>query len=432
MALTESKPDWYWPGSTKLNTPSTPFSGVETADIAVIGAGYTGLSCALHCAQSGLNIIVLESQVPGYGASGRNAGQWLPGWVGKTPEDILRIFGKTQGQNINRFAAEAVALFQDSVRGHEVEVDFRKCGILQLTPCKKQLRKLYILADQWSAYGVEIEKHDKRSLGEYINTDRYCGGIRFCQAGTINPFAYSNLLARAAEKAGVRLRCYTPVTGLSHSEYGWKVNTATGVVEVASVVLATNAYSTDMLWPGLGKAFYRFSLPMLASTTLADAGRSFLPQRTPFAELTPAGLFGGMLTPDNRWLASTFPLRNNTADIEAIGHWSMQRFRHTFPSTPEFNWEQLWWGDIALSPDSLPRMIKLADNLYTAFGYSGGGILLATALGRELANTILGGDNYVSSYPLSRFKTLPATRLLPVLARQLLIPGLRRLEKIFG
>lgn len=420
----------YWSNTTNLAGSSSILSGQHDTEVVVIGAGYTGLSCALHCANAGLNTILLEAGEPGTGGSGRNAGQWLPGWASQSPEAVLRVLGEEAGARANTFMREALALFQNLVKTHEAVIDLNQSGVLQLAKKESQLHKLFALARQWSAYDIQVEQHNKNSLTDYVLSDDYIGGIRFSDAGTLNPLSYTNYLANSACQSGAKLFIHSPVTGLNQEGALWCAATDSGVVRARSVVIATNAYTPDALWPGLNKAYYCLRLPMLVSTSLADEGKSFLPQRTPFAELTTAGLFGGMLTPDSRWLVSTLPLRDYDEDIQSTGEWAMSRFRRTFPDAKEFTWDQLWWGDIALTGNGLPKLVRLADNVYTAFGYSGAGIVLATGLGRELAKIMITQDERESLYPLSPLKSMAMPDFVPWIARKLIIPGLRRAERM--
>ena len=121
-----------WAGTAPGGQPCAPLRGETTADAAVIGAGYSGLSCALEFAQSGLKTVVLDAGQPGAGASGRNAGQWLPGWAGPTPMQVERSFGVEHGGALNRFNLAASQALPLLIQRLGIDAQLRHSGILMV------------------------------------------------------------------------------------------------------------------------------------------------------------------------------------------------------------------------------------------------------------------------------------------------------------
>jgi glycine/D-amino acid oxidase-like deaminating enzyme len=400
--------------------------------VVIIGAGFTGLSTALHCREMGLEACVLEAKIPGFGASGRNAGQWLPGWVGRTPAQVEAAHGPEVGARLNVFNVQAAALVPSLVRQHGIQADLRTCGILQVAGDAKGLRRLHDLAAQWSGYGASISVLDRAALRPYLITDSYRGGIFLHDGGCLNPLAYALGLAAAARRAGARVHCHSPATSLVQSGSRWEVRTPGGKVTAPNVVIATDAFGSPPLWSRLEASYYRLPIPMLCSEVLSGGGRDFLPQATPFAELRPTGLlFGGMLDPSARWIVSAAPyFRSNNR--ETLGAWSLRRFRKVFPQVAPFNWESLWWGDLGLSRDTLPRVYALGPGVYAVNGYSGGGIALATALGRTMARMLATGD--ARELPLAPvpLQSVPLRRFLPALLRDVAMPLARTLDGLWN
>jgi glycine/D-amino acid oxidase-like deaminating enzyme len=379
-----------------LGLPASLASAIEV-DVLIIGAGYTGLSTALHGREAGLDLCVLEAHTPGCGASGTNAGQWLPGWVGRSPSQVVAQFGKAQGGRLNAFNVEAARLVPALVRQHGIAADLASSGVLQVAASTHGLKRLQVLAQEWHDQGASVTALDRRRLRDHVLTDHYSGGMLFHDAGNLNPLAYARGLASAVVKAGGRIYCDTPVLDLERAENEWVARTPAGEVRARRVVIAIDAFADPELWPRLGETFWPLRIPMLRSPILAHRGSDFLPRATPFAEMRPGGLlFGGMLDRAGRWIASAAPYFWCT-DRDTLGAWSLKRFRKIFPQVEPFRWETLWWGTVGISRDTLPRVYALAEGAWGINGYSGGGIALATGLGGAMARMLAAGDVRVSS-----------------------------------
>ena len=409
-----------------------PLAGETEAGVVIIGAGFTGLSTALHCREMGLDACVLEARSPGFGASGRNAGQWLPGWVGKTPAQVEAMHGHAAGARLNTFNVHATALVPALVRQHGINADLRACGILQVAGDDKGLRRLHDVAAQWGRRGASISVLDRAGLRPYLLTDSYRGGILLHDGGCLNPLAYALGLADAARRAGASIHCHSPAISLAQAGSRWEVRTPGGKVTAPHVVIATDAFGSPPLWPGLHASYYRLPIPMLCSQILSAGGRDFLPQTTPFAELRPTGLlFGGMLDPAGRWIVSTTPyFRSN--NMETLGAWALRRFRKVFPQVAPFQWETLWWGDLGLSRDTLPRVYALGPGVHAVNGYSGGGIALATALGRAIARMLATGDARELPVAPIALESVPLRWFVPAVLRGAAMPIARLVDRFLG
>jgi len=400
--------------------------------VLIVGAGYTGLSTALHAREAGLDVCVLEARTPGYGASGRNAGQWLPGWVGRTPSQVEARYGQSDGARLNAFNVDAARLVPALIQRHAIAADLSPCGVLQVARDAKGLLRMHALAEEWRQHGALVTTLDRRGVQEHVLTDDYAGGILFHDAGCLHPLAYARGLAGAAARAGGRIHCDSPVLGLERAGREWVARTPSGSVRAGHVVIATDAFANPGLWPQLDRSYYCLPIPMLCSPVLDRRGQDFLPRGTPFAELRPGGLlFGGMLDRTGRWIVSTAPYFGS-ADRDTLGAWSLRRFRQVFPQVAPFQWESHWWGVLGISRDTLPRVYALADRVYAVNGYSGGGIALATGLGRALARMLATGD--VRELPVAPrpLESVPFRRLVPGLLRGAAMPLARWADRLRG
>ena len=150
---------------TACPAPETPpFDGARKADVVVVGGGYTGLSAALHLAEEGADVVLLEAETPGFGASGRNNGQVIPAYTRHNPDDVVRAYGTKQGERLNRWVAGSADLVFDLIRRHDIACDAAQQGWLQPAHAASRLAGLRAKHDQWAARGAAVEMVDRDFL----------------------------------------------------------------------------------------------------------------------------------------------------------------------------------------------------------------------------------------------------------------------------
>lgn len=382
----------------------------RTADVAIIGAGYTGLSTALHLAELGLDVVVLEAEQPGWGASGRNAGAYLPPGMSKTPDQFKRRSGGDPKRTVN-FVVEATRFLPRLIKSHQIQCDLRETGYLLAASSERSLESLAALAKSWNDVGADFDILDRQRLSPLVASEAYAGALLFKEAGSLNPLGYCHGLARAAEKAGANIFGASPVTDISPNHGGWAVQTGKASVRSHKILVATNAYIGN-LWPGLSNSFIKLTMGMLGSTPFEDGGRTYLPGGIPLMDDSATDMFGAGFNAESRLICSQMP---GTGAIDYCGlaqaYW--KKFLRVFPDAPrEIEWEYCWEGDVSFVPDQFPKVYKLAPGAYSATGYSGNGVATATLLGRDLARVIDSGDDTACSLPIDTMKKIPFSRAL--------------------
>ncbi len=398
-------PPSYW-AATAPPSPEVPaFDGSMQADIAVVGAGYTGLSAALHLAERGLSVLVLDAHEPGWGASGRNNGQVVAA-LKHEPHEIEAHFGVERGRELIRAVGAGPDLVFSLIERFRIDCDARRCGIITAAHSAATFDDLRRRVEIWVARGAPLEVLDAQDLAQRAGTAFYTGGCIDPRGGAINPLGYARGLARAVLECGGAIRRDARVRGIRRGDGGWCLALDKGEVTAAKVILATNAY-TDDAWPGLRRTFLPGRTPQLVSAPLGEnQRRSILP--------------GGEIMSDTRYLTVGVRMHpdgrlhlgggNGTAGGEAPALFDelARQGRRLFPHLGDLAWEYRWSGHMAMTPDRYPRLFELAPDAAAALGYSGRGICTATIMGRELARWASGeariGDLVL---PLSSFRTLP-------------------------
>ena len=362
---------------------SAPLEGDAETGIAIVGGGFTGLSTALHAAERGLDCHVLEAQRIGHGGSGRNVGllnggTWLP------PQDVRARLGEARGARLTEFLGAAPAYVMSLIERHQIRCELTRTGTVHAAHSPRGLADLERRAAEWRRLGAPVDLLSRAEAAETIGSDAFHGGLVDRRAGTLNPMGYVRGLARAAQGAGARISTGTAVRALSRDGGRWIVETDRGRVSARAVVLGTNAYSDD-LWPGLRRTFTLIDYFQVATEPLGERADFILPGRQGLWDTAPVmfsvrrDAFGRVVT-------------GSMGRVTGVSRrWAAGRLRRVFPALGAVAFETAWYGRIALTPDHLPRIHRLADGLYTPIGYNGRGIAPGTVFGRAMAELLAGG-----------------------------------------
>ena len=397
-----------WDGSAEEEDWAAPFAGGDPVDVAIVGGGYTGLASALFCAERGLAAHVLEAERIGHGGSGRNvglvnAGIWLPpgevrAKLGGGGDHFLKIFGN------------APRMVFDLIERHQIRCEATRTGTIHAAHAPSGMKDLEKRWKEWQAMGEPVDLLSRDEVSGMIGSEAFYGGLVDHRAGTVNPMAYCRGLARAARGAGARISTGVRVTGLRKDGTGWIVETDKGALRAKAVVLGTNAY-TDTLWPGLDRSFTPIHFFQLATKPLGERVASILPGRQ--------GIWDTGLV--------MFSLRRDAFDrliIGSMGHlvgtrkeglsrrWAAKQLRRLFPDLGEVEFEEAWDGRIAMTPDHIPRIFRLDDNLYTPIGYNGRGITTGTVFGKAMADLLTGADSAELPLPVAEATTVRSAPLM--------------------
>lgn len=379
--------------ATAAPAPATaPLDTDTQADVIVVGAGYCGLSTALHLAERGVRVVVLEAKEIGFGGSGRNGGQVIPG-LKHDPSELLRMFGPEEGQRLVDFAKGTADAVFELIDKHGMDVPRTRQGWIQgaHTPAALQLAERR--TRDWQAQGVAARQLGRAETARLLGTDKYFGGWLDPRGGGVQPLSYARELARAAQSAGVAIHTGTPVTQLVQANGKWQAATARGPrVTAERVVMCTNGY-TDGLWPGLRKTIINANSFQVATEPLPEAIRkTVLPEGHVSSDARNLLLYyrldhAGRLLMGGR---GTF----REPDTGQPGDWS--HLEHVvaklFPQAAGVPIAYRWCGHVAITRDYLPHLHEPAPGLLIDIGCQGRGVGLQTRMGQALAQYVATGD----------------------------------------
>ena len=394
---------WATTAAPAPDTPPLARSGL--AEVVIVGGGFCGLSTALHLAERGIRPVVLEAQEVGYGGSGRNGGQVIPG-LKYDPADLVARFGRERGERLARFAGETADVVFDLIARHGMDVPHRRSGWIQGAHTEVGLAEVAKRAAQWAELGAPTRVLDRAETEQLLGTDRYLGGWLDGRGGAIQPLSYARGLARAAQKAGATIHGASPVTALERTGSGWTVTTAQGErVTTGRVVLCTNGY-TGGLWPNLARTVIAANSFQVATVPLTDnLRRSILPE--------------GHVSSDTRKLLLYFRLdhtgrllmggRGPFREPRSPADWAhLERIvAKLFPQLDGIAFDHRWCGRVAITRDYLPHLHEPAPGLLIDIGCQGRGVGLQSAMGRAMATYIATGDAGSLPLPLTPIEPLP-------------------------
>ena len=376
-----------WEASAPLAPPTAALTGELAADVAVVGAGFTGCSAALHLAEGGVDVAVLEAEEIGFGGSGRNVGLVNAGmWV--MPDDLPGALGEVHGERLLRLLGDGPSAVFELVERYGIACEVERQGTLHCAVGAKGLEELKERERQWRERGAPVRLLDAAETEAKVGTTAYAGALLDERAGTIQPLAYVRGLARAAIGAGAQLFTASPVVSATDEGATWRLATPKGTVRAKRVIVATDAYAAGV-WPQIRREQVHLPYFNMATRPLGDnLRRSILPERQGVwdtKEILSSFRFdqAGRLV-----FGSVGALRGPG---QAIHHdWGRRALSKLFPQLGDVEFEYQWYGKIGMTENSLPRFHRLGRDVIAFSGYNGRGIAPGTVFGRCLANLLLG------------------------------------------
>jgi len=372
---------WYAASATPLSS-FPELRGEVHADVCVIGGGFTGLSAALHLAQDGYDVVLVEAHRVGFGASGRNGGQVGSGM--RQDQDHLEArYGQDTARRLWDLGEDAKELVKDLIAEHQIDAAWRS-GLAYVSWSQKGAEEEQAYARKLKqAYGYDqIEPLSRDETRGLIGSKGFQGGMMDWGAGHIHPLRFAYGLARAAAEAGVRIYEMSAV----HDLRGL-VRTDHGRVRADHIVMATNGYH-DRLQPKVSARVLPINNFIIATEPLGTRAEDVLSKDIAVADSKFVVNYW-RLSEDRRLLfggsenyGDRFP-----SDIAAQVRKPMLEI---YPQLHDVKIDYAWGGTLAITPTRMPDVTRLGPSLWSAAGYSGHGVALATLTGKLIAKAIHG------------------------------------------
>jgi gamma-glutamylputrescine oxidase len=381
-------PNSYYHASCNRNLELTPLDGSRRADVCIIGGGYTGLSSALHLAERGYDVVLLEARKPGWGASGRNGGQLCSGQR-KDQVELTKMVGADAARELWILAEAAKDLAKDLIAKHQIDCDL-KPGIAHANhkPGYAGESRKYVdfLRQQYDYQQIEYLERD--AMAELVGSDTYHGGSLDMGAAHLHPLNYALGLADAALAAGARLYESTVVESYQEGKPN-RIVTNRGIVEADSIVLACNGY--------LGKLEQRVSGKIMPINNFVIATEPLSNEQ--LKVICPRDV----AIADSRFVVNYYRLSADKRMLFGGGENYRQNFPsdianfvrkpmlQVYPKLADTRIDYAWGGTLAVTLNRMPHFGRLGrHNTYFAQGYSGQGVAMATLAGKMISDAIAG------------------------------------------
>lgn len=395
---------WYHTASARPPIPRS--RGAVRADVAIVGGGLTGLSAAMYLLEKGAQVVIVEADDIGAGASGRNGGFVVPHFARSEPDEVVRNLGESGERLVRLVGNSAQALF-GLVARLGIDCDAVQGGWYQAAHSAAAWRMLEQRAAQWSRYGQTVGVHDAAATARLTGTHGYFGSWSNPSGGTVHPLKLVHGLATAVLSRHGEIRENCLVSRLTATANGWQLATADGDVTASQVLICTNALSWTLV-PELAAAVTPATIIQVATQRIAPEPRAHLLGAGQGFSDTRINLFTYRFDADWRLITGALPswfrgdrrLRTHLAA-------RLQKML-SLPSAPRI--EYLWSGRASVGPSFLPAIYAVDKGVHASAGCNGRGVAMALEMGRVLAESVASGRWDEAPLPYRRLKSMKGSR----------------------
>lgn len=382
-----------------------PLADTSKVDIAIIGAGFTGLTAALHLAWRGARVAVLEAETIGSGASGLNAGFVVPNFAKADPTAVVAKLGEERGHRLLEMIGEGADCVYATIRENGISCDAEQVGWMHVAHSEKMLDVLENRAWAWQSLGRPVRMLDAVEARRRASLKHNAGALIDESGGTLHPLNYAYGLASVAIKAGASVHERAPVQAVERSGKGWRLTSDGRTIDADTVLLCTNA-SEQGAARRLGRIVVPLRVYQIATAPLDEVTvRRISPSRNPVAD-TRANLFTFRLDRDNRLISggmSVLPVGAEPRMSAMIARRLQAELG--LPRLPAV--ESVWRGTAAMTTDFLPHVYEFGPRFIGGIGCNGRGIALTAMLGKALANAASGTQLDELPIPQASPRALP-------------------------
>jgi glycine/D-amino acid oxidase-like deaminating enzyme len=380
------------------------FAGQSEADCVVIGAGLSGLSTAIHLAENGLLVVVLEAADPGAGGSGRSGGQVIPG-LRHDPAELIDTYGPEFGRRAYEFGAMAADVAFDFIARHQIACDARRNGWIQAADSAETLAKTQMRVALWQKTGAPVRMLPRDEFQALTGSPAYLGGMIDERGGTVQPLGLVRGLAKRAAELGVKIYSHSPASKLERDGHRWRIETPQGIISTPKVLVATNAQS-GQLWPDLDEMILPVWSFQIATAPLSgELRQKILPSEPAVSDLRRV-LRYFRVDRDHRLVVG------GKGTIRAPRHgsdFSLQRqmLAQIYPMLGDIPIDYAWGGQVAITLDRLPRIVSLGTGALASLGCNGKGVAWCLALGKVLAEALVEDKAANLPIPIRKIDPIP-------------------------
>ena len=404
----------FWPTTIEQAVPASPaLAASVSCDVAIIGGGFTGLFAALRLAERSVDVVLIDAQYPGWGASGRNGGLVSVGGSKLDDNAIEKRFGATDARTYYDAERAAVELVEETIERLALDVDRHSKGYSFVAHRQKAVEDVKAYGAQYkNRYGLDYEFLDKEAMiAQGMDSPDFCAGANLPIGFALNPMKFVLGVTDAVKQAGVRMYHNTPVTAIQKKSH-YELTCPGGVVRAGKLIVATNGYSSDDLPSPFAGRYLPVQSNILVSRPMSEE------------EIAAQGWFSGQMVVDTRTLLHYFRLLPDRrmllglrgsvsathANMECTRNKARQDFDRMFPAWRDVETPYFWSGLICMSRKLTPFAGALPgmENAFAALAYHGNGVTMAPYCGTLVADMAMGESRLphadLMKAPMARFE----------------------------
>jgi glycine/D-amino acid oxidase-like deaminating enzyme len=379
-----------WSATAEAAPETDSLVGDVSADVVIVGAGFTGLSAALHLAEAGRSVVVVETKVIGWGASGRNGGQVNPAFD-VLPSGVRAHYGEARGNRVLALVDSACDLVFDLIKRHGIQCAHRRVPYLRGAYGKRGIAGVKRWVQEWNDYGAPVTFNSKQITEQTTGSSFFDASMEDARGGSLQPLSYVRGLARAALAAGVKIYTHSPADCIQITGNDWQLTTQNGKVTARHLLVCTNGYTGD-LWTGLKQNVVPVASLQVATEPLVDDLRSRILPKGHHVSETRRSMTYFRIGENGRFqIGGRGSLFDATSQHADTAHLKAEAIC-MYPELALVKWDFEWGGLVAITKTKMPLLLNLDANAHAGFGYNGRGVALASSMGQQLARLVLGED----------------------------------------
>ena len=400
-----------WEATATESASFPSLDGAERAQVAIIGAGFSGLSTAIALADRGVDVVVVDAHQPGWGASGRNGGIVVPAMkVG--PDTLVERLGDGPGRRLHDFSGASPDRVFSMIDRFSIDCDPQRTGWLVPAHSYGAAGRVRRRASEQQRFGDPVEYLHRDDIVQRVGSPTYFGGLFDPRGGHLQPLSYARGMARGAASLGVRILADSPIDRLEKRSGGWVVGSRDGLITADHVVIATNGY-TGWITPRLARTMVPVHSLLVATEpvdgmgvlrddyAVSDSRRVLWYYRKDREGRLAFGGRGTMSVPSGPEAYTRI----------------MDGLRRVFPQLDGVRFEYAWAGRVAVNRPHLPQINRPTPGITSVTGFNGRGVAFASAIGPAVAGIAMGDDpEDVSPLPVTPMPVIPLHRFRSVFA----------------
>lgn len=400
MSNAKDRPYWWEAAEPAPADTGTPPS---SADVVIVGGGFAGMGAAIPLARAGRDVVVIERDRPGDGASSRNGGI-TSGNIRTSFSGMVSKYGLEKAKAFYTEGAAARADLYAFIEAEKLDCDFSLCGRFTGAMRPEIFETMKREADLLNRHvGLEPVIVSPGDQSQEIGSELYHGGIRRDDIGGVHPAKMISEMRRVAEAAGVKIHSGTAVTGIERTGGTFHVKTAKGTVTASHVIVATNGY-TDKGLPWLRRRLVPVISEMIATEPLSpNLMKTLMPRQQMHGETRQLGHYYRPSPDGTRILLGG---RRYDNDAAMARERLRQGLIEIFPELSDTGLSHHWFGFVAFPMDQLPKL-TIDNGIIYATGFCGSGVVWARWMGQKAALTVLGSEDGASAFDTLPFKAIP-------------------------